>query len=143
MNRIPPISDLIPHEAPMIWLEALEEWRPGFARCRAAISSNTPFVEDDALSTVLLLEYMAQAVAACLGYGALRSGEPVRVGMIIACRSFETQIPTIQVGTQLSIEASQDRELDFVSHYSCSVQAEQKYIAKAQMTLFHASEPPS
>lgn len=143
MNLDRPIGDLIPHEAPMIWLDRLLEWKPGFARCETTIEDDTPLVSGGQLSTVALLEYMAQAVAVCLGYGALRSGESVRVGMVIACRSFELLTESVAVGSLITVEAQSLREIDEVSNYACQVSHGITKIATASITLYHASEPPA
>lgn len=139
---LPLVADLVPHEPPMAWLDELLEWRPGYARCRARVHEEGPFVEDGALSSVLLLEHMAQAVAVCLGYGALRSGESVRVGMVIACRAFDIDRPEVPVGAELVIEAESVREVEAVSHFACRVLHGEARVAEAALTLYHASEPP-
>ena len=139
----PPIQDLIPHQPPMVWLDGLLEWQPGLARCSATIGPDTALVGDDGLDTVTLLEYMAQAVAACLGYGALKSGEDIRVGMIVACRTFEMQVPKVPIGARLIVEARRLREVDAVSNFECRVDHDGQCVATAHMTLYHASEPPT
>ena len=142
MNPRPAITDLVPHEAPMVWLDELLEWKPGYARCRAVIHDGSPFVESGALSSVTLLEHMAQAVAACLGYGALKSGQEVRMGMVVACRRFDIERASVPVGSSLTVEATSVREVDAVSQYRCSVTLDEAKIAGAELTLYHAREPP-
>lgn len=143
MSRIPPIESLVPHEEPMIWLDELVDWKPGFARCRASVHEHTALADADGLASEALLEHMAQAVAACLGYGALQSGEKVRVGMVIACRSFVMDQPRVPMGAQLVVEAESVREVDEVSNYACQVLLGETRVAQASLTLYHASKPPS
>lgn len=142
MTPIPPIANLIPHEPPMVWLDKLIEWQPGYAKCQATIFTHSAGVVDGRQPAVLLLEHMAQAVAACLGYGAHQSGEPVRVGMIIACRTYELYAESIPVGNILTLEAKCEREVDEVSTYVCTTYQNQQLVAEASMTLYHASRPP-
>lgn len=143
MLNAPPIANLVPHDVPMVWLDELLEWSPGQAACRAVVRPDHPFVDAGELSSVTLLEHMAQSVAVCLGYGALVSGESVRVGMVIACRVFELSWPSVPVGTELRVEAQREREVDEVSNYACQVKAGEDVVAHARLTLYHASEPPS
>lgn len=138
----PPIENLVPHQPPMVWLDELVHWEPGHVRCRSTITPETAFVRDGTLSTIVLLEYMAQAVAVCLGYGALRNGEDIRVGMIVACRSFELPVDRVEVGAVLTVEARRLREVEAVSNFECSVSREDAPVATCMMTLYHASEPP-
>lgn len=141
-GALPRIGDLVPHQPPMVWLDELVDWRPGYAKCHAKVRPHTPFVVDGQLGTETLLEYMAQAVAACLGYGALRNGESIRVGMIVACRSMDLFVPTVPVGADLVVEARRQREVDEVSNYAGTVELEGEVVAAVEMTLYHASEPP-
>ena len=126
------------------WTSSLE-WSPGFARCSGhAFGTDTAFVTDGMASIrSALLEYMAQAVAACLGYGALKSGEDIRVGMIVACRTFEMHVEKVPIGAELLVEARRLREVDAVSNFECRVDHHDHCVATALMTLYHASEPPT
>ncbi|MEL6185580.1 MAG: hypothetical protein AAFU79_13240 [Myxococcota bacterium] len=142
-SSYPPVENLIPHEPPMVWLDALEDWAPGRARCTARVDAASPFVDHEGLPAVVLLEHMAQAVAVCLGYGALLSGESVRVGMVIACRVFDLYRSSVALGTVLDVAAHREREVDEVSNYACEVHAGEELVARARLTLYHASEPPS
>ncbi len=142
MTETPAIDNLVPHEAPMVWLDELLGWEPGRARCRAVVHEGSPFVRDGFLPSALLLEHMAQAVAACLGYGALRSGKGVRVGMVVACRRFELFGAGVPVGAELVVEARSVREVDNISLYACVVESAGIRLAEAELTLYHASRPP-
>ncbi len=126
----------------MVWLDELLEWETGFARCSASVRPHSAFVSDGSQPSTLLLEHMAQAVAACLGYGALRSGESIRVGMIIGCRSFRCYVPRLPVGTRMFVEARCERGVDEVSTYAGLVLVDTNPVASAQMTVYHAEKPP-
>lgn len=126
----------------MVWLHALTGWKPGYAQCSARITPESPFVRSGRLNTVTFVEHMAQAVAVCLGYGAMRNGEDIRVGMVVACRKLELARASVPVGAQLVVCAQCLREVDSVSNFACSVEYEGAQIASAHMTLYHASEPP-
>lgn len=143
MSGWPNIRDLIPHQAPMLWLDQLLAWRPGFARCQLQVRADSAFVEDGVLPGAVLLEHMAQAVAVCLGYAARQNGEAIRVGMVVACKSFELHRAQVPVGTELVVEATCLREMDAVSHFDCKVLTESALVATAHLLLYHAAEPPS
>lgn len=138
----PPIRNLIPHEDPMVCLDRVLTWSPGSTRCEAEVRADSAFVLDGQMESAALIEYMAQSVAACLGYGALRNGEPVRVGMVIACRSMKLSRPFVAIGERLIVEAERQREVDAVSNYATRVLSGDEEIASAQLTLHHASKPP-
>lgn len=143
MSSYPAIEDLLPHAPPIRMLESLVDWAPGYARCAMQVRPETPFVQNDALSTLVTLEIMAQAVAACLGYQAYSTGEGVRVGMVIASRSFELLEDTLQLGDALDIEVQRVRGNEDMSHFDGTVRVGEREVARAQMTLYHAERPPA
>ncbi len=138
----PPISELIPHDGPMVLLDELVHWEPGKARCRLTIAPGTRFVADGVVDTIVSLEYMGQAVAACCGYGAFRGGDDIRVGMIIGCRRLDIDVPKLRVGDELMIQVSEVRAQEEISVYECEVQRAEERVASAQLTLYHADGPP-
>ena len=79
MAEYPPISELVPHSGPMVLLDAMRAWAPGEATCTMRVREGMPFVKGELFDAVALMEPMAQAVAACLGYEAFQGGEGVRV----------------------------------------------------------------
>ncbi|MFT7579361.1 MAG: putative hotdog family 3-hydroxylacyl-ACP dehydratase [Myxococcota bacterium] len=140
----PAIADLVPHGPPMLMLDALVNWSPGLAECRLTVSAETPFVTDNAVGASLTLEFMAQAVAACLGYEAYQGGAGVRVGMIIGVRQMTMAVESIAVGTTLSVFAKRLRGNETLSRFEGEVidQATRASLATASMTLYHAEKPP-
>lgn len=143
MSEYPAITELVPHAAPMIALEELVEWREGFARARLVIREDDPFLRGGRVESVVTLEYMAQAVAACLGMESYRSGTSIRVGMIVACRELVLLRPSLALGEELSVEAECVRGSDHTSHFETRVlDAVGKAVARATLTLVHGVTPP-
>jgi predicted hotdog family 3-hydroxylacyl-ACP dehydratase len=142
MSDYPPLEELVPHRPPMVLLDRLVSWEPGKAVCALTLEKDAPFVEQDCVQTAVSIEYMAQGVAACLGYEALRGGESVRVGMIIGCRKFELATETIPIGTPLEIHVERKRGNENLSHFQCSVSDAERTYATALLTLYHAERPP-
>ena len=131
----------MPHTGPMVLVDEMVAWAPGEATCRLRIRQEAPFVQADGVDAVVCVEYMAQAVAACLGYEAFVGGEGVRVGMIIGCRKMEILQPRIPVGAEVEIRVKRVRGSQSLSHFSCEVATETP-VATATMTLYHAEKPP-
>ncbi len=137
----PPIARLVPHGLPLRALEALLHWHEGCAVCRVTIREDLPFVRDGRLASIVTLEYMAQAVAVCLGHEAFVAGQGVRVGMIIGVRKLEIVVPFIDVGTELRIEVDRDRGNDEVSTFRGTTKAGETVISLASMTIYHGAQP--
>lgn len=141
--KYPPFEDLIPHAPPMVLLDELVDWEPGRATCTLDVQPDAPFVQEGVIDSLVTIEYMAQAVAACLGYEAFHGGEGVRVGMIIACKKFDLHTSDIPVGASLTIEVSRIRGNEMLSHFDGDVSdASGRKIASGVLTLFHAEKPP-
>jgi predicted hotdog family 3-hydroxylacyl-ACP dehydratase len=144
MNQtFPAVSELVPHQAPVLALEEVTSWELGHANGKLTIRDSNPFVRDGELNTVMSLEYMAQCVAACLGMEAYISGVNVRVGMVIACRKMEILQPVLRVGQTYSVKADCVRGTDAISHYDGEMRsADGELVATCTMTLVHGEKPP-
>lgn len=138
----PAIADLIPHTGAMVLLDALCDWREGYARCAAIVREHAPFVVGGAMEGVVSIELMAQAVAACLGYEALSGGAGVRVGMIIACKRFVLHGDELRVGDTLEIEVRRIQGNETLSHFDGRTTRAGALFAEAVLTLFHAPTLP-
>ncbi|MCA9671216.1 MAG: hypothetical protein KC503_36710 [Myxococcales bacterium] len=146
-DGFPPIGEIVPHGEAMVLLDELVSWQPGRATCRVTLREGARFVVDGAVDAVVGIEYMAQAVAACLGYEALRGGAGVRVGVIIACRRFDLHAQTLPLGEPLAVSVARTRGNDRLSHFDGAIGRERDGeggapLVEATLTLYHAESPP-
>jgi predicted hotdog family 3-hydroxylacyl-ACP dehydratase len=139
----PAIAELVPHGPPIRALDRIVHWEPGRAVCAMTLRAGMPFERDGRVASVATLEYLAQAVAACLGYEAYVGGEGVRVGMLVGIRKMDLLEPWIQVGSELELEVERVRGSDDASTFRGTARTADGTVATAQMTLFHAEAPPS
>jgi predicted hotdog family 3-hydroxylacyl-ACP dehydratase len=143
MSAFPPLEELIPHAGPMLLLDQLCDWSEGSARCTLTVRERAPFVSmAGEVESAVTIEYMAQAVAACLGYEALRGGGSVRVGMIIASKRFVAHGDKLRVGDALVIDVKRVRGNELLSHFDCWVRSSDALFSEATLTLYHAEKPP-
>jgi predicted hotdog family 3-hydroxylacyl-ACP dehydratase len=126
----------------MVLLDELIYWAEGEAACTLRVREGTPFVHEGRIEGCATLEHMAQCVAACLGYEALRGGGGVRVGMIIACKRFELFVPHLAVHDEAVVRAKRIRGNDTLSHFECRLERGDELVATAVLTLFHGERPP-
>ncbi len=143
MRPYPPVADLVPHAAPALAIDELLHCAGGTAAAAITVTADTMYVRDGAVDSVLALELMAQTVAACLGYEAFCGGEGVRVGMVIACRKLELLRPSFAVGERLLSRVQRIHGSDDVSMFATELTTvDGAPVARASMTLVHASSPP-
>lgn len=143
MTTYPPIEDLVPHGYPMRALDSLVAWEPGRAVCQLQLRPGAAFVQDDRVASIVSLEYMAQAVAACLGYEAYRGGGRVRVGMIVGVRRMDLLQPHIQVGSIVKLAVERLRGNDEISTFKGTTHADEQLVAEAHLTLVHPEAAPA
>lgn len=144
MNRYPAIAELVPHQAPMLALDRVTDYENGRARAVLTLRAGSPFARDGAVDGVATLEFMAQAVAACLGMEAYAEGEAVRVGMVIACRQMQLFRPTLRVGESFTVEARRVRGTESLSHFEAEIRdGGDELVATSTLTLVHGMQPPS
>ena len=142
MNAFPPFYELVPHTGAMVLLDAMTHWAVGEATCELRIREHAPFVQEGRVESCVTVEYMAQAVAASLGYEALMGGAGVRVGMIIACKRFTAHASHLCVGDQVTVQVKRTRGNDSLSHFACELRRDGELFADAVLTLYHAERPP-
>ncbi len=144
MSPFPPIVDLVPHAPPTVALDELVDWSEDGAAAELTVRDGGLLVRDGLADTVVCLEYMAQTVAACLGYGAFRGGVGVRVGMVVACRRLTLHRSHVTVGERLRTRVTRLRATDDISSFEAEVRdAHGASVATATMTLVHAEKPPT
>ena len=143
MQPLPAVTELVPHQKPVLALERLTSWEKEHARGELTIRADNPLLRDGKIDTVMSLEYMAQCVAACLGMEAYVGGGNVRVGMVIACRQMKITEPHLHLGQTYHVTADQVRGTDAISHYDGTITtADGAPIATCTMTLVHGEKPP-
>ena len=139
----PAMTELVPHQPPVLALEELTSWRLGHAEGKLTIRDTNPLVKNGKIHTVMSLEYMAQCVAACLGMEAYVEGGNVRVGMVIACRKLEIFQPELLLGETYSVKADCVRGSEVASHFDGEMRSSDgELVAVCTMTLVHGEKPP-
>lgn len=82
-----PAGRILPQRAPFLFVDALTEYDPAFVRTRFTVTADVALVEDGHLTAAGLLENMAQASAARIGYIAKYILHiPIRIGYIGAIK---------------------------------------------------------
>lgn len=104
---LPPITAIVPHRGPMLWLDRVCDGDDGFVVCAARVPPDAPFVRQGRAQAVVSLEYMAQAAAALLGLQAHRRGAAQTGGFLVAVPTFELFVDELAVGDALDVHAAQ------------------------------------
>lgn len=126
--RCPPVIELVPHEPPMLLIDELIEWSPAQALIHATIRPGNPFVSDGQMPATVLLEYMAQAIAAADGM-AIRQGSGQGsgqgdgdVGLLLGTRELELRVDALALGDRLALRVVREYSDGKLARYACTAQ---------------------
>jgi predicted hotdog family 3-hydroxylacyl-ACP dehydratase len=131
------IETLIPHRAPMRWIDALTDCTDTTASATACFGADHFAVADGAVLETALVECVAQTVAAALGHRTQTNGQsdPARNGMLAAVSNFRIQSPA-PTGKILRIEIRELKRFGPMLLVSGVVSCEGQIIASGELMLY-------
>ena len=137
MNPFPAIEELIPHRAPMRWVEALAACTETTATCTARFSADHFAVNNGMVSETALVECVAQTVAAALGCRLRTAGNPgtTNHGMLVAVSNFKILSPP-PVEKTLTIEVRELKRLGPMLMIAGMISCEGTLIAQGELSLY-------
>lgn len=126
------VSDLLPHRGEMILLDHIELWREDYLEAVVLNHSDSLFSDlNGNVPAWVGIEYMAQAIGAFAGIHALQKGEPVRIGLLLGTRKYETQVAHFQRNTTLTIKVKQVfMDENNLAAFACTIHSD-KLLAEA------------
>jgi predicted hotdog family 3-hydroxylacyl-ACP dehydratase len=138
----PPISELLPHQAPMLWLDEVLFRNGDEIHCALTIAQQV-FVEDDQVEPVVSIEWMAQAVGALVGMWDRSKDLNPRPGYLIAIPEASFEVEAFQLGERLVIEAKRVWGDDELASFECLVRKDAQPLARAQLSVYRRALPGS
>lgn len=89
-TAFPPVSELLPHQAPMIFIDAVTAFEPPTMTCRVSTQSALlPRSSPGEISLAVGYEWMAQSIGAFVGLTAKMAGKPIKIGFLLGTRRAE------------------------------------------------------
>jgi predicted hotdog family 3-hydroxylacyl-ACP dehydratase len=131
------IEQLLPHRAPMRWLDALTECTDTTATGTVLVTPEHFAVVDGTMLESALVECAAQTVAAALGQRrhASDNSAPAQTGMLAAVSNFQiTARPAI--GDTLTIEVREVKRLGPMLMIAAHLVCGERLIATGELTLY-------
>ena len=136
------ITTVVPHSGRMVLIDELLDYGPDYAV--AAVTIRPDSVLSDGVTGVpawVGLEYMAQTIGAFTGVEDLRNGRRPQVGLLLGCRSYQTQVPKFAIGARLVINATLEfRDASNLAIFSCDIQENGVTRAKADVKAFRPDD---
>ena len=131
------IESLLPHRAPMLWIDALTECTDDIARATARFNADHFATENGAILETALVECMAQTVAAAKGHRADSGGHSGEIsgGMLAAVSNFQIHSRLLADKT-LTIEVREVKRFGPMLLVNGQIFCEGKRIASGDLTLY-------
>ena len=108
-----PIEELLSHQDPMIFIDRVVESDQTGLLAEIRIKPGVPlFQEGIGVPAWVGLEYMAQSIAALSGLRAKKDEEDVRLGLLIGCRNYVSDVSVFPDGADLKIRVTELDVLD-------------------------------
>jgi len=131
-----PVSELLPHTAPMILIDRVLSFDEESAVIEVTVRADHPFAAEDGVPAHLGIEFMAQACGALTGCWAKQSGTPVRVGFLLGTRHFRAVAPVLPMGQRLTVAVKllvRDTEMGV---FECRLLDGENMVAEAQLSVY-------
>lgn len=132
------LCDLIPHAGTMCLLDEVLAWDEETIQCRTVSHqlADNPLRNADGLSSIMLLEYGAQAMAVHGGLLASAKGERINEGYLAALRDIKIEDTLVDnIAGPLQVEASMMMSQQGNMIYQFSVKTEDKLLATGRATV--------
>jgi predicted hotdog family 3-hydroxylacyl-ACP dehydratase len=133
------IENLIPHRAPMRFIDALTECTETTAVATVCFRADSFAVADGLVLETALVECVAQTVAAALGQRTLTHGKSdfavAATGMLVAVSNFKIQSRP-PAGKELRIEARELKRLGLMLRVTGGISCDGQTIAAGELTLY-------
>ena len=133
----PALDTLLPHRAPMRWIDALTGCTDTTATATVCFAADHFAVTDGSVSETALVECVAQTVAATLAYRAQAGGTsgPLSLGMLTAVSDFSIQSKP-PLAKRLSIEVRELKRFGPMLRVAAVVSCEGRLLASGELTLY-------
>ncbi len=130
------LAELLPHAAPMLLLDALQDYTSDGLTALADIRADHPFLTKDGVAVHVGIELMAQACGAFVGLRGRLRGEPIKLGFILGTRGFTASVCWFRLGDRLAVTVAPVFLEDEMGVFDCRISRDGAGVAEAQISVF-------
>jgi len=98
-----PVGELLKHGPEMTLIDRLVSYDSKRSVAVVEIQPTSVFCERDGVPGWVGIEYMAQTVAAHVGFEARQRGEPPAIGFLLGTRAYDARLARFPVGSKLTV----------------------------------------
>ncbi len=133
------LEDLMPHSAPMILLTRLLEVAEEHAICEVIINEQSMFYDNKSkgVPAWVGIEYMAQSISVHAGVQDNLTNEPIKVGLLLGSRRYESEVIIFELGDVLKIKVQRlYQEDNGLAGFECQIYRAEQVICRAKLNVF-------
>ena len=133
------VKDLLPHRGSMLLVDKVRtvNLEKSHIICSAVVREDSLFLRHGNLQMFSLVEYMAQTMAAFVGYRGRKCGESsVHRGYLVGARNLEFEEATMKVGDELFIDVKEDATFGDYGSYLGTVLFEDNWVCRGCLKVF-------
>ena len=138
------IEQVLPHDHPMILLDALESFCEETATCSHLITEQSLLFDLtlQGVPSYVGIEYMAQSIAAYANANERLHNRPVEIGFLVSSRKYKCDYSVFKLGMALQITVKQlYKDESGLSAFDCAIFLNDKEIASARVNVFQPENP--
>ena len=137
MEQFPHIETLLPHRDSMKLIEEIIELKEDRAVVGATVSPQWPLVDNGGVSSLVLVELVAQAAAIVLGWQRLKAHKNAgRVGWIVGVRQARFDQDSLPFGTFTTIAAHTELTIENYTKIKGTAAVGRRQIASVSLQVF-------
>ena len=114
-----PVGDLVPHQPPMLWIDEVTEHGDESIVCRVTLRREHVFLDAGQAESVVVVELMAQSVAAFVGLADRQKGDPPRPGYLVAIPEARFFVPEVTLGQVIDISCARRFGAEKIASFFC------------------------
>lgn len=116
------VKDVVPHAAPMILIDEIEDYSDNGLIARVTIRDSSLFLTgENVVPAWVGIEYMAQAIAAWSGIQARLRNKTVRIGYLLGSRHYQASEPSFLIGETLKVAITKRYHEDELGAFDCEI----------------------
>lgn len=132
-------DQLLPHAAPMIFIDELIEVGQDYAIAQLHIRPELMFMEAAGLPSWVSIEIMAQCISLFAGYHGQQQGQAPKIGFLLGTRKLHLPISHFPLSSKLQIHVNKNYMHDNLGVFICQVH----YLTHVIEATLSVYEPPA
>ena len=137
------IEDIVAHAPPMILIDRVLDHNENAIQASVTITQDSPFLYAGVVPSYVVIEYMAQSIAAYSGILACQKEQDVQIGFLLGTRKLELKTDCFEIGDEIVIEAEALYNDGEMASFDCLAKRNDKQVAQARLNVYQPTDENS